>query len=578
MAMAADHLISKWRNGVHSINAAALIIGAASLLSRVLGLLRDRLLAAHFGASRELDVYYAAFRVPDFLFTLLLLGAASVAIIPIFSELRSRGEEEARSLIDDLVTLFLAVGGLVCFAAFVLAPFIMRWLTPGFGAEDLARVVFLTRLMLVSPILLGLSTIISTVTQVYRRFLVYALPSVFYNIGIIIGILFFLPRWGITGVALGVVLGTIFHVFVQLPTFYELGYRLSFQPHTILRALRGRVSRSVQRVAFLSFPRIVALAASQITLIALVSIASSLAEGSISVFQFATNLMYLPVGIFGASFSVAAFPALNEYFTKRDGRAFYDTFQATVRQVLFWVMPLAVLFYVLRAQIVRVALGAGQFSWADTRLTAAALGILAIAILAESLLPTIIRSFYALENTKKPLLFDAATSIFTIAAATFLALLFADPGGALPRFFTYLLRVEDVPRVSVLGLALAISIGSVLNVALLWRELVHELQQKFGIHGRSMNRYEIAKIVSASFAAGAVAYGMLRVMIQWVTLDTFWGVFLQGVASFVIGAVVYAGLLFAFRNQEMRTLIETIRRKLFSTAVLPEELNGVHLK
>ena len=206
---------------INSINAAALLIGAAGLLSRLLGVLRDRMLAGIFGASRELDIYYAAFQIPDFMFTLFLLGASAVAILPVFTQVKEADAGKAKKLIEELAGLFLFGALAAVFLAFILAPFVVPWFAPGFSAKERTLTIVLTRLMMLSPLLLGLSSIVSSVLQSYRRFLVFALSSIFYNFGIIAGILFFLPIFGLPGLALGVVLGASLHFLVQLPVFIQ---------------------------------------------------------------------------------------------------------------------------------------------------------------------------------------------------------------------------------------------------------------------------------------------------------------------------------------------------------------------
>lgn len=563
-----------WRGTIYSINAAALILGAASLLSRILGVFRDRMLASQFGASRELDIYYAAFRIPDFIYTIFLLGAASVAIIPVFAYAWEENQEQAKKLMGKVLAIFLVSSILISLAVAVSAPFLAGRLFPGFGAEEMELLVRLIRIMMLSPILLGMSTIISTVTQYFRRFLVFALSGIFYNLGIIFGILFFLPRWGLPGLALGVILGALLHFLVQVPTLYRLGFKISFDFSAVKNFFYGKADQGVVNVWKLSFPRVVAMLATQVTLVFLVAMASKLAQGSIAIFQFAANLIYLPVGVFGASFSVAAFPALSAYFIRKDGRGFFETLTGTLQQVMFWVMPLAVLFYVLRAQIVRVALGAGKFSWEDTRLTAAMVGIMAAVVITESLFLTVIKSFYALGNTKKPLLYDLATSLFTIFMALVLIPIFVRPT-FFSSFWGRVLRISDMPDMGVLALGLAFALGSAANLILLTRALIKEARLRLNFF-EDLGWREMWEVVLASLFSGLASFGALRLANIFIKLDTFLGVFAQGAIAFFAGAFVYSGLLYISGNSQMKDLLETIRRRLVSLKVLPEEFNGTH--
>lgn len=563
-------MYTRGRNGtLPSIHAAALLIGAAGLLSRLLGIARDRLLAAHFGASRALDIYYAAFQIPDFFFTVFLLGAASAAIIPVLVEMKEKNISDAKDFVYELGGLFIAGACAIAAIMIGLIPFVIPYAAPGFSSGDRALVITLTRIMMVSPVLLGISNIISAVVQTHRRFLTFALSSVCYNLGIIFGILVFLPRWGISGLAAGVVLGALLHMLVQIPTLFSLGFGFPFSLGWIAR---GRISRAVKKVIALSLPRVVAISASNLTSIALVAIASLLGSGSISVFAFATNLRFVPIGIFGVSVAIAALPALSLYSARKDAAAFYETFFGAARTILFWVLPAASLSYVLRAQIVRVALGAGHFSWNDTRLTAALLGILTIAIIAESLSALLIRSFYTLGNTKKPLVINIATACVSIILAMAFARLFQNPGNAAVAFFSdILLHLEGVRGVAVIGIALGASLGSALDMMLLWwslsRELAHILPA--GEYNAPIYARDIMMMGIAAGIAGFIAYGTLHVVTLFVTLDRFSSVLLQGGSASAAGLAAYWGLLYFLKNREIFELIDAARRHMFRLRILP---------
>ena len=563
------------KRAINSINAAALLIGAAGLLSRLLGVLRDRLLAGIFGASRELDIYYAAFQIPDFLFTLFLLGASAVAILPVFTQVKEADPGKARKLIEELAGIFLLGALVLGLMAVILAPFIIPWLAPGFSVKEQELTVILGRIMMLSPILLGLSGIVSAVIQSYRRFFVFALSAIFYNLGIIAGILFFLPFWGLPGLALGVVLGASMHILVQLPTFFELGFGLNL--FNSIKVFKTGLTRGVIKVLSLSIPRVIALSVNNLTNMVLIAIASTLAVGSISVFQFASNLSYIPIGLFGISFSVAAFPALSEHFIHKDAESFLITFYDTLRSVLFWVLPLVSLFYVLRAQIVRVALGAGRFDWQDTRLTAAALGISVLAIMTQSLLPLLIKSFYALDNTKKPLLLNLCFAFFTVAAA-FLFLQILAGQNFFSAFLKNLLRIGDLNEVRILGIVLAVALGGVANVFFLGRALLAEIRLRLGENKTALGMKEVGKMVLASLAAGFIAYGSLRLINLVVTLDTFWGVFIQGATAGLVGFAIYGLLLYFFKNREINRLLEIFKNHFFTIRILPRQLDGNNIK
>jgi putative peptidoglycan lipid II flippase len=575
----------KFLNGsIYSINAAALLIGAAGLLSRLLGVWRDRLLAGNFGASRELDIYYAAFQIPDFIFMIFLLGAASAAIIPVFTQIKERAPKEAHIFIGELVILFFLISGTIGAGIIFIMPYIIPFVAPGFGISDQEQVVTIARIIMVSPILLGLSSIISAIVQSARLFLAFSLAPIFYNLGIIFGILVLFPIMGFSGLGVGVVVGAALHLLVQLAGFRTIGNTLPLSP--ILDRLRAvstrilgipipyRISDPVMRVIKLSFPRVLAVSLNQVTLLVLIAIASTLTAGSISVFQFAYNLHFLPVGIVGISFAVAAFPSLSEYATLRNKKMFFNTYYGTLRTIFFWIVPLTVFFYVMRAQIVRVALGTGLFDWEDTMLTAASLGLMSVAIVAESLIPLILRIYYALENTWKPLLINFASAVVRVASAIWFINVLQGRDASIVSFFADTIRVGALGDIAVLGLALSFSVGSFINLLFLISGIRKEVLRRFG-GGAGIIRpwYDISVMVGVAFVAGFVSFVMLRVANTLVTLETFWGVLLQGGASFVVGTLFYGTVLYLFGNREVHQLVETIRRKLVRTEVLPEQID-----
>ncbi|HLD28149.1 MAG TPA: lipid II flippase MurJ, partial [Patescibacteria group bacterium] len=185
---------------VKSITSAAMIIGGLSLVSRLLGIFRDRILASEFGAGDILDTYYAAFRLPDLVFNLLVLGAISAGLIPVFTTLVSkRKKDEAWLLISGILNILIS--GLIVISVIIIifAPWIMKVITPGFSLDKMQLVISLTRIMFLSPIFLGISAIFGSILQSYKRFFVYSLAPIFYNLGIIIGVIYFIDIWGIYG-------------------------------------------------------------------------------------------------------------------------------------------------------------------------------------------------------------------------------------------------------------------------------------------------------------------------------------------------------------------------------------------
>ncbi len=386
-------------SGLHE---AAFLLAGTALTSQVLGLFRDRLLAQHFGAGEALDIYYAAFRVPDFLYASIASFVAVTVLIPFLLDKMERGGDwdDARQFINTVFTVFAGAMVLTVLIAYLLIPFFAHAIVPGFSMDAQREFILLSRILLLSPFLLGLSNLFGAVTQSLRRFFVFAAGPILYNVGILIGIIFLMPHYGLSGVVLGVILGAFFHVAIQLPVLFSHGVI----PRPTLRIDWG----DIRRVVLLSIPRTLALSAANFSTIILVSIASNIATGSIAIFTFAMNLQSIPLAIIGMSYSVAAFPTLAKLWTKGNHEEFLLHIVIAMRHIMFWSFPSIVLFIVLRAQIVRTILGSGAFDWTATRLTAAALALFAISVVAQNLVLLLTRAFYAMGRTRLPLIANMA--------------------------------------------------------------------------------------------------------------------------------------------------------------------------
>ena len=571
----------KFFNGeISNIHSAALILGAAGLFSRLLGVLRDRLLAGHFGAGRELDVYFTAFQVPDFMSLVFVLGAGSAAILPIFQDALSKDRKEAHRLISHIVTLFLVASAVAAVIFFIFTPAIVPFIAPGFSAEEKEQATILTRIMLLSPILLGLSGILSAVLQSFQRFFAFALAPVLYNVGIIAGIIFFVPIWGLNGLALGVVVGALLHFLIQLQPVVSLGFTPRIAPHLFGDTLKMFFLGPVSKVFKLSLPRFLSLSITQITLMILIALGSTLAVGSIAVFKLANNLFYVPIGVFGVSYAVALFPRIHLSFLQKDSERFYRDLFLGIRTILFWIVPFAVLFIVLRAHIIRSALGSGAFSWEDTRLSAAILAVLALAMFAEGIVSLLIKVFYALENTWMPLVINISSSVVSIILAVLFTKVLSSPS-PLSLALTSMFRISDLPHPEVLGLAIGFSLGAILNILLLFRALQKLVAKTFKSY-ESFPFGAILKIVLSALAAGAVAYGVRISFSQTLPLITLAQVLSQGTLAGIAGFVAYFASLYVMRSEDMFLIRDALQKRLLKLKSLPkywggEEVHHTHL-
>lgn len=528
-----------------TIFSAAFVLAIAALTSRALGLIRDRLLAGRFGAGDELDIYYAAFRLPDLVFSILIMGAVSSVFIPVFTEYFHKNKKQAWQLVNGVLNLaflsLIVVAGILA----VLAPQIISLIAPGFSGAKREMTILLTRIMFLSPIILGVSSIFSGVLQYFHRFLVYSLAPIMYNIGIILGILVFVPAMGLVGLAWGVVLGVFLHMLIQLPSIIYSGF--SWKP------ILDIFHKGVRKIIKLMIPRAIGLAGFQINFLVITAIASTLTSGSIAVFNLANNLQYVPIGIFGIAFATAVFPNLAKAFTWKRKKSFSKDFSSTFSQILFLIIPLSALFFILRAQIVRVILGTGEFGWIDTRLTAAALGIFSLSIFAQGLIPLISRAFYAFHNTRTPVLISLISIISNICFSFFFVWILSSTN-IFASGFSNILKLQGIKEIAILGLPLAFSLAAIINFIVLLRFFA----KKIGWWHSQQILSSFSKIILATTLMGFITYSSLYILDLIVNTHTFIGIFLQGVLAAVAGIIVYCLAMVLLKSEEMKGIVKRI--------------------
>ena len=313
-------------NGLHE---AAFLLGTSAFASQLLALFRDRLFASTFGASQTLDIYYASFRLPDLLFVFIAsLVSGSVLIPTIINKKETLTGEEFNNFLNSVLTVFLFLLIVAALLVAIFLPSISNVLIPGFSESARAEYILLTRILLLQPILLGLSNIFNSVAQASKRFFVYALAPIVYNIGIIIGILFFYEPFGSVGLAMGVLLGAFLHFVIQIPVALSFPWRPGL--------MRKPVWQEVRQVAGLSLPRTVTLGTQQAVIIVFIGLASLLGVGTVSLFNLAYNLQSVPLAIIGVSYSVAAFPALSELYSNGDRKNFARKIAVAGKYIIFW--------------------------------------------------------------------------------------------------------------------------------------------------------------------------------------------------------------------------------------------------
>lgn len=451
--------LSRELSGLHE---AAFLLGISAFGSAVLALLRDRLLAHTFGATRDLDIYYAAFSVPDFLNVTIASFVSVTVLIPFLVKKMAGGEEgkrEANRFLSEILSVYALVMLLVSVVGYVTMPYLSRGIVPSFDARAFGLFVLLSRILLLQPFLLGLSNLFGGVTQSLHKFAMFALSPLLYNIGIICGVIFLYPSMGLPGLVWGVVLGATLHMAIQLPVLVGSGFKLS-----LTRDIRWR---EIAEVIKLSLPRSIGLGMTQLLTIALFRFASDMQPGSISLFQFADNLQAVPLGIIGVSYSTAAFPSLARLIKEGKPQLFARHVSLAVRHILYWSFFLSALVFVLAPDLVALFLGSGRFDASDALVSGIALSLFAFSIAPQGLLLLFTRSYYAAEDTAKPVLANSFSMILTISLALGLVYLYETmPSFAL--MFDKFLRLPAGLNHEVLVLPVAFSIGMIVNALLHW--------------------------------------------------------------------------------------------------------------
>jgi len=452
-----------------TISGAAGILAITALISRLLGLVRDRLLASTFGAGSDLDVYFAAFRIPDFVYNILIAGGVIVVFLPLFSEYFLKDKKEAWDFANNVLNVFLFFLVLISLGISIFAPILVKIITPGFNPQQISLTSLLTRILFLSPILLGLSSIFSGVLQYFNKFLAYSLAPVLYNLGIIVGIIFLAPASGILGVTLGVILGAFLHMVIQIPSAINSGFW--YKPTFNLK------DPKIKKVFSLMIPRTLGVAAPQINLMVVTAIASGLPAGAISIFTFANNLQQFPLGLIGIPFAIAAFPALSQDWAAQRKDEFIKKFSLTFRKILFLIIPISFLIFILKNQIVEIILRTGRFSEDAAKIAAASLGLFVLGIFATCLIPLIFRAFFALQDTKTPTIIAIIAMILNIFLSFGFVRLLSFPN-SFQASISNLFNLQGVGNIAVIGLPLAFSIDSILQFILLMVFLFRKINIK----------------------------------------------------------------------------------------------------
>jgi putative peptidoglycan lipid II flippase len=505
-----------------------MMLAVSAFLSSLLGVFRDHLLAKTFGATTgagiyNLDAYYAAFRIPDLLYLVLVTGAISAAFIPIFTQYKKEGDlKSAWAFASSMLHLMLGAVFVVALAAFIFAPQLTTLVAGGFEPEAFSLTVRLMRIMLLSPIIFTVSSVFISLQDSFKTFFYRSLAPIFYNLGIVLAILFFAQDFGVVGVTWGVILGAGLNLLIQLPALRLIKYKHVW--------LFGYKRADVRQAFKLMVPRVMAMSMYQISQVAYTLIASFLATGSITVLYFANNLYSLPLAIIAVSFSITSFATLSELATEKSTEPFAKEIKRVMQQVLFLVFPATAGVLLLRNEIIGAILLSGKFTAEDALLTSRVLMFMIFSLFTHSLILLLTRGFYAFHNTRTPFYATLSGAIFGILAAYFLSV----PLG-----------------LGVIGIGIAMTISNIVVFKLLYVFLQKKL-------GRAILNFEdIFRILAATlFMAAAVYCVKLFVPYPEIMLHQF--VYLILMSGFGVLAYMVAAQLLAIPEKEM--ILRQIRR------------------
>ncbi len=492
---------------------ATIIIAILALLSRITGFLRDMLLASNLGLSSQTDIYFTAFRVPDFIYNLLILGTLSAAFVPIFTKYYLKDKNEAWRIANSVFNISVAGMTLISLLGFIFAYPLTRLVAPGFSPEEITQTANLTRIFLLSPIIFTASSVFSSTLLSFKKFIWVNIAPLLYNVGILIGIVFLLPHFGLTGLAMGVILGALLHVGIQLPQLIHLGWK--WYPFWEWR------NKGLQQIVKLFIPRLMGLDISYVNLIIVTIIGSTLARGTIAAYNFANNIQAVPFGIFAISTALAVFPVMSEQYAKKELKSFINTFNHAFVRIVYLILPMSVLLLLLRAYIVRLLLGYGKCDWICTITTLDTLGILAFSLIAQSLIPLISRAFYARQNTKTPVIIGLFAMVINAGLSYSLSF-----------------------GLEIIGVAIGFVIASIFQVMMLiiylHKDIEADLKNQELI--RDSDYFVIinsAKILLSCIVTGLFTYGLLYFFSFIFNTETVLGIFLQTGLSVFIAGITY---------------------------------------
>src|SRR5665648_125 len=514
----------------HTLLKAAGFLMAAQLISRILGYLRETLIAGFYGQTGATDAYNAAFILPDLLYWLLVGGVLSAAFIPVFSQYIAKGKEDEGWRVASSVAnlILLTLGGVTLVGVFFTPQFI-RVVVPGLEPENIVLAIQLTRILLVQPLFMALSGLTMGVLNSYKIFWPSALGAVLYNACIIFFVMILAnpadPN-SISGFAIGVVVGAFVSFAVQIPALRKVGMR--YYP------IINWHDPGVRRIAALAVPIIISFSLGQIQVAVNAKFGSLLSPGSITAYWWSYRLYQLPVGIFAIAIAVASFPTMTEQAALKQWDQLRLTISQAVRMVIFITLPISAGMIVLRLPLIRVLFQHGNFTAQDTYTTAFPLLFFAVGISAQSVIQILPRAFYAVQDTWTPVTLGIVGMVVNVIAVVLL-----------------------VGPLAVGGLALATSIAAFVNMILLFYMLRRRLGQ---MDGWAMVWTSLKTLV-ASLVMAAVIWAWSEWLTPFIGIQTLSSLIVL-VTGTALGVIAFAGMAKILRMGEFEQAMRLVSRKL----------------
>lgn len=519
------------RTTARSLARAGITVAGVYLVARVLGYVRVVVIGTTFGAGPELDAFFAAFRIPDLIFQLVAAGAVASALVPMIAGLVAKGENDRAWRVASTIANLMLLG-LLAFAvvAFVAAPVLVPLITPGFAGAQLDRTIDLTRLMLLAPMFLALGAVATAALNGAQRFAASAAAPVVYDLAIIGAAVVLAPSLGVTGLAIGVIAGSLGHFLVQVPPLARIGYRytakidLSDAQAKLALALMG--------------PRVIGLGVTQITFVVMTALASGLGAGAVSAYTIAFSLLQIPLGVIGTPLGIVIFPSMARELAVGRTSHYLEILGRSLRILAFVMLPITALGMVLRLQVVELLLGYGRFNEAAEQLTADTLLLFLIGLTAHSAIAVLARAFYARHDTRTP----TVAAVLAVAVNCVLAIA--------------LVGTLGLPAI---GLAIAVAAWSEAIVLLVW---LRRREPTLDVAGLAS---VVLRCLVAAAVGGLVAYVVVKVAGPYLEVEASIGtvgekvriVALAGLST-IAGVAAYIGVAALLRVRELNTLVAIV--------------------